>query len=140
MCHFLKLNMYFDGTVSSNHLSANSVALSHDDGENGVHQEAETVVMALPGIPSPSYGQVRQLAQTLAEKAGDKVLVCLEQDMAKALGQALAAILPKDTGILCIDRIRVREGSYLDIGEPVGSAMPVVVKTLVLGKEDRRCI
>jgi ethanolamine utilization protein EutA len=58
--------------------------------------------------------------------------VCLEQDMAKALGQALAARLSRDTTILCIDRVRLREGSFLDVGAPVGPALPVVVKTLVL--------
>ena len=40
--------------------------------------------------------------------------------------------LPPETRILCIDRIRVGEDSFLDVGEPVGGAFPVVVKTLVL--------
>ena len=54
--------------------------------------------------------------------------------MAKALGQALAALLGKEARILCIDRIKAAGESYLDIGTPVGPAMPVVVKTLVMGK------
>ena len=54
--------------------------------------------------------------------------------MAKALGQALAVRLPPEAEILCIDRIKVGEGSFLDIGAPVGDALPVVVKTLVLSK------
>ena len=58
----------------------------------------------------------------------------LEQDMAKALGQALALRLGPNAEILCIDRVKVSEGSYLDVGAPVGPALPVVVKTLVLGK------
>ena len=65
---------------------------------------------------------------------GRDLFFCLEQDMAKALGHALAVRMPADTEILCIDRIRVGEGSFLDIGAPVGCAMPVVVKTLVLSK------
>ena len=52
--------------------------------------------------------------------------------MAKALGQALAARLPPDAPILCLDRVQVGPGSYLDIGAPIGGAFPVVVKTLVL--------
>ena len=52
--------------------------------------------------------------------------------MAKALGQALAARLGGDRAILCIDRVRLSEESYLDVGAPVGPALPVVVKTLVL--------
>ena len=91
-----------------------------------------SVVMSLPGIPSPTYSQVREIAQELAKNKPPELYICLEADMAKALGQALAARLPPDTRILCIDRVRVGEDSYLDIGEPVGGAFPVVVKTLVL--------
>ena len=75
---------------------------------------------------------MREIAQKLAEPQPPELYLCLEADMAKALGQALAARLPPDTRSLCIDRIRVGEDSYLDIGEPVGGAFPVVVKTLVL--------
>ena len=92
-------------------------------------------ILAMPGIAAPGYREVAALARQLgAVLEGREVLLCLQQDMAKALGQALAAILGKDTPILCIDRIRVGEDSYLDIGAPVGPAMPVVVKTLVMGK------
>ena len=92
-------------------------------------------VLAMPGIAAPGYREVEALARQLGTVLeGREVLLCLQQDMAKVLGQALAAILGKDTPILCIDRIRVGEESYLDIGAPVGPAMPVVVKTLVMGK------
>ena len=91
-----------------------------------------SVVLSVPGITSPTYAQVRQIARELAKTHPPELYVCLEADMAKALGQALAARLPPETRILCIDRIRVGENSYLDIGQPVGGAFPVVVKTLVL--------
>ena len=91
-------------------------------------------VLALEGMQSPSYRQVAALADQLAGQYQQPMLVCLQQDMAKALGQALAVRLPPDAQILCIDRIRVEEGSFLDIGQPVGGALPVVVKTLVLSK------
>ena len=90
------------------------------------------VVLTVPGISSPTYSQVREIAGELAKNKPPELYICLEADMAKALGQALAARLPPDTRILCIDRVRVGEDSYLDIGEPVGGAFPVVVKTLVL--------
>ena len=92
-------------------------------------------VIAMPGLISPSYAQVGMLAEEIAAAVGGRqVMVCLEQDMAKALGQALALRLGRDAGILCLDRVKIGEGSYLDVGTPVGPAMPVVVKTLVLGK------
>jgi len=58
--------------------------------------------------------------------------VAVEADMAKALGQAMALELPPERGCLCIDSVQLSEGSFLDIGAPVGPAMPVVVKTLIL--------
>ena len=92
----------------------------------------EDRVLALPGISSPDYSRVQQLARQIADGVGSRpVYVCLEEDMAKALGHSLALLLP-GRPILCIDRIRLREGSYLDIGSPVGPALPVVVKTLIL--------
>ena len=75
---------------------------------------------------------MREIAGELAKNQPPELYICLEADMAKALGQALAVQLPPETRILCIDRIRVGEDSYLDIGQPVGGAFPVVVKTLVL--------
>ena len=90
-------------------------------------------VIALPGLREPGYTEVKHLAERLARSCGPgPMLVCLEQDMAKALGQALALLLPRDMPLLCIDRIRLGEGSFLDVGAPVGPALPVVIKTLVL--------
>ena len=93
------------------------------------------VVLALAGIAAPGYAQVAALAEEiLAGAETDRLLICLEQDMAKALGQALAARSSPQAGILCLDRVRIPEGSYLDVGAPVGPALPVVVKTLVMGR------
>ncbi len=97
-------------------------------------QEGEAVV-AMPGLASPSYRQTVAMAESILKQVRGRILLCLEQDMAKALGQALAARLPPGAEILCIDRVKAGEGSYLDIGAPVGHALPVVVKTLVLGSK-----
>ena len=95
-------------------------------------------ILALEGLPSPTYSQITQLADRLISRQPPPYYLCLQQDMAKALGQALAARLPPDTPILCIDRIRAEEGSFLDIAAPVGGALPVVIKTLILADNVRR--
>lgn len=99
-----------------------------------MRKQEGTAVLAMPGIPAPSYREVVAMAEQIIAQTDGRLLLCLEQDMAKALGQALAVRLPEQTPILCIDRVKVGEGSYLDIGAPVGHALPVVVKTLVLGR------
>ena len=100
-----------------------------------LEQQETAAILALAGQTAPTYGEIKRLAGEIAEGfAGKPVYVCLEQDMAKALGQALALRLGKDRPILCIDRVKLDEGSYLDVGAPVGPALPVVVKTLVLGR------
>ena len=99
-------------------------------------KDGENVVLALPGFPDGSYERVCALAQQIARGTGGKgVYVCLEADMAKALGQKLCLLLPPDTPCLCIDRVRLDEDSFLDVGSPVGPALPVVVKTLVLERK-----
>ena len=92
-------------------------------------QDTESVV-AMEGF-SGSYRRVKALAEDMAAAfAGRRILLAVEADMAKALGQALA--LQTDGPVLCIDRVRLQEGDYLDVGAPVGPALPVVVKTLVM--------
>lgn len=98
-------------------------------------QQEGNVFLALPGVRSPTYAQVQQMAAEIS-RLPQPIYLCLEQDMAKALGQAMALRLGRDAEILCIDRIRVHPGDYLDVAAPVGPAFPVVVKTLVLQKRD----
>lgn len=94
--------------------------------------DSETVVLAMPG-QAGSYDRLSALAEKIIRGTGGRaVYVCLEADMAKALGQKLCLSLPPDTPCLCIDRVQLTEESFLDVGSPVGPAFPVVVKTLVL--------
>ena len=90
--------------------------------------DAENAVLALPGC-----GGYAQLAEKLVDAMGKKsVFVSLEADAAKALGQKITLLRP-DAPCLCIDSVPLRSESYLDIGQPIGPALPVIVKTLVMG-------
>lgn len=105
---------------------SNLAQLSSEDG---------SAVLALPATDAPHYGQITAMADEIAARwPALPVIIALEADMAKALGHALALRLPPDRGILCIDRVKLPEGSFLDVGQPVGSALPVVVKTLILNR------
>ena len=96
--------------------------------------DAEAVFLAITGDTVPGYAQIKAMAANLAEGFRDRpVLLCLQSDFAKALGQCLRLLLPPDKPILCMDSLFLQTGSYLDVGQPVGPALPVVIKTLVLG-------
>ena len=98
-----------------------------------LRQQDTEPVLALRGVASPDYGRVKSLAKAIAEGfGGQKILVAVERDMAKALGQAISLEIPAGGSCLCIDSVRLEEGSFLDVGVPVGPALPVVVKTLIL--------
>ena len=92
-------------------------------------------VLALADSKAAHYSQILRLADEIAAAwPAQPVLIAMQQDMAKALGHALALRFPKDRGILCIDRVILAENSYLDIAAPVDAALPVVVKTLILNR------
>ncbi len=94
--------------------------------------DEDRVFLCLPGFASASYAQVKQLAKVIAEGFGEKeVLVCLQNDCAKALGHCLRLLLP-ERPCLCLDGLSLEPGSYLDVGEPVGPAFAVVITTFVL--------
>ena len=96
-------------------------------------KDARGVVLAMPGYDPPTYEKVTALAEKICRGVEDRpVYICLEADMAKALGHSLSLRLPGDTPCLCIDRLRLQEESFLDVGSPVGPAIPVIIKTLVL--------
>ena len=97
-------------------------------------EDSDTVVIALPGYTAPSYDQVQKLVQILCAVSDKRLFVALEADMAKALGHRLCLQLPPGTPCLCIDRVQLEEGSFLDIGSPIGPCLPVVVKTLILSQ------
>ena len=102
---------------------------------------SDRLVLALPGKADPDYWELQTLAGCLADTldralpAGAPVLVVLEQDIAKALGQLLRAALAGRRQVVCIDGIKVEQGDYVDMGRPVldGLVVPVVVKTLLFG-------
>lgn len=91
-------------------------------------------VLALPGFAEVHYSQVAALANEIADnwRSSHPIIIALQTDMAKALGNALTLRLPKEQAILCIDQVQLDENSYLDVGAPLDYAIPIVVKTLIL--------
>lgn len=102
--------------------------------------DADRMILCLNNIHNPTYLQIGRLAQAVLNAftdaaPGAPILVLTRADFAKALGQAIKRRAPKGTDVICIDSIWAEQGDYLDLGRPLagGTAIPVVVKTLIFG-------
>ena len=97
------------------------------------------VAIAFSGEGHTSFSEVQNIAAAIIRGAEDVVnspyplIVVVENDIGKVLGNALAAELGDGKDIVSIDGISVANGDYIDIGEPIagGHVVPVVVKTLI---------
>ena len=94
--------------------------------------------ICIKGKEKTSYKELCAMGKALIKtdmdvlpKEHPLVIIC-ENDLAKALGLVLGRER-RDRTIICLDRVSIRSGDYIDIGSPVmdGVALPVVVKTLI---------
>ncbi|SCZ04327.1 Reactivating factor of Adenosylcobalamin-dependent ethanolamine ammonia lyase [Alkaliphilus peptidifermentans DSM 18978] len=104
--------------------------------ENG----QQLVALAMKGFKNPNFHQIQQLAKAIIKGFESKLeekeplIIVVENDMAKVLGQGILAHLIDKKDVICIDSIKVDNGDYIDIGKPLanGKVVPVIIKTLVL--------
>ena len=104
-----------------------------------LENDVQSVAIAIEGKKNPSFVEVSQLANSLVLGMEDLInkktplVIIVENDMAKALGQSIYNLLNFNKNIVCIDNIKVDNGDYIDIGKPIadGKVLPVVIKTLV---------
>ena len=92
------------------------------------------IAIAFKGPKSPSYQEIKIMAKSIVEGFSDSLLpiiVVVENDFAKALGQSMGNLLGNEKKIICVDGIRVDKGDYVDIGKSISNVVPVVIKTLI---------
>ena len=90
----------------------------------------------MQGLADPSFDEIEALADVLDAHIHDSpVILIIEKDIAKALGQALRRRRDRDMPLICLDSIHADSGDYVDIGRPAadGMVLPVIVKTLIFG-------
>ena len=91
------------------------------------------------GTAFSTFAAIQTLAEAIVNGAKaviegpSPLIVIVENDIGKALGNAMALRVRDDKPIISLDGIYTADGDYIDIGEPVagGRVCPVIVKTII---------
>lgn len=98
-------------------------------------------ILAMPGKRNPGYMEMKRAAASIrqimdrVQPPGEPILLVIESDIAKAMGQMIRQQPDLKRQVVAIDSIHVEDGEYVDMGKPMmnGMVIPVVVKTLIFG-------
>lgn len=105
------------------------------------HSEG-VVALAMKGPRTMSFADINSLAQGLLWGMEDylckdkPLILVIEADCGKVLGQCINASANRPLEVVCIDQLEVENCDYIDIGKPLmgGRVVPVVLKTLVFNR------
>lgn len=103
--------------------------------------DEEHFILAMPGKRNPGYMEMKRAAASIrqimdrVQPPGEPILLVIESDIAKAMGQMIRQQPDLKRQVVAIDSIQVEDGEYVDMGKPMmnGMVIPVVVKTLIFG-------
>jgi len=97
------------------------------------------LAISLPCPEKLSFENINRMAQGIygawqeMMDPSKPLVVIVEKDIAKVLGQTLQILARDAMKFICIDSIYVNDGDYIDVGRPMSKddVVPVIIKTLV---------
>ena len=97
--------------------------------------DEEHFILAMPGKRNPGYTEMKRAAASIrqimdrVQPPGEPILLVIESDIAKAMGQMIRQQPDLKRQVVAIDSIHVEDGEYVDMGKPMmnGMVIPVVV-------------
>lgn len=99
----------------------------------------DDLILAFNDAVRPSYENLAEFAKGVVDAlpntiaTGKPLLMCFDTDIGNSVGNVMRRETGISNEILSIDEIALKDGDFVDIGEPIieGVVVPVVVKTLV---------
>ncbi|RYD03446.1 hypothetical protein N752_19905 [Desulforamulus aquiferis] len=103
----------------------------------------EPVAIAMKGPGGMGFKRIQEIASEIVQVTKEylesqPLIMILEEDCGKVLGQTLRVLTGGKCGVICLDQITADDGDYIDIGVPImdGATVPVVIKTLIFENRD----
>ncbi len=104
-----------------------------------LEDDKQQVALAIKGVKNASFETIQELSSCIISGMREilelnlPLIIIVENDIAKALGQSLKVGLNYRKNVVCIDSVMVGNGDYVDIGNSIanGKVVPVIIKTLL---------
>lgn len=132
----IRLNLALDGDIDTGQVAKDiSKSLTRFD----IDPAETTIALAFTWEGEPSYQRLFALAKGIREglaasvDAGNTLILVMEGDIAKIMGNLLKKELDVGGDIISLDGVQLREFDYIDIGELVQPAnvAPLIIKSLL---------
>ena len=91
--------------------------------------DEEHFILAMPGKRNPGYTEMKRAAASIrqimdrVQPPGEPILLVIESDIAKAMGQMIRQQPDLKRQVVAIDSIHVEDGEYVDMGKPMMNGM-----------------
>ena len=121
------------------HADAIGEAIEESFSRVGVERGEESVALALRWPHGPAYAHLEALCEGIAGtlsagvRAGQPVVVVLDADVSRLVGENLSRALGRYRDIICIDGVQLQDFDYIDISREHEHThtVTVVIKSLV---------
>lgn len=105
--------------------------------------KTSSLAVSVPCPKECSFANIEKMAKGIyhawdAISAPENLLVVIvEKDIGKVLGQTLYRISKGRMRFISIDSINIGEGDYIDVGKPISAddVVPIIIKTLVFSSQ-----
>jgi len=138
----IRLGLALDGEIDSDAVSED---IQKSFNRFDIDPKETATALAFTWDGEPAYQRLFALAKGIRDgyadtiAAGHAVILVMEGDVAKTMGNLLMKELDVPGDIISLDGVQLREFDYIDVGELVQPAnvAPLIIKSLLFTADDR---